>query len=408
MVPRLRALIPALTSVIGCTVDGVIGAGPTSDVVELEDAPALSVTLARLPAISVRTFHVLPDDLPSPDARQAPWRSLLGMPPSAAHPPAFLILSDPSFAERGELTTFLEGVEYAYPGSALVGSLASAGAASAQGHMFCTLRRDVLSGDATSLHDSGLVGMSLTGDVQLDCLVSPGCRPIGPVFEVRKVGSGGVIREMEVVGRPSTLLSAVGHLKGVASYATPEERRLISRDLHIGVAIDQLATSDKSDDYLIRHVLHIGDNGGCIIVGQSIRPGQLVRFFIKERESAKATLDATMQKYKRTELVNSLVGYSNPPFGAMLFVDAGRGRALFQEPMMETRNLSWFAPGVPVAGLFGGGQIGPSRSGTEGVNEPSVVHNSANLIALVRRRSGVTPERKDDSDVPDADVEKDD
>lgn len=415
VVPKLRALVPALKAVIGCTADGVIGAGPTADLLELEDGPALSVTLARLPRINVSTFHVMPDDLPSLDADQAAWRALVRNPhlptdPSAAttHPPAFIILSDPSFAERGELNRFLSGLEYAYPGSTVVGSLASTGAALAQGHLYCTLPRDVLSVESTSLRDNGLVGISLTGDVELDCLVSPGCRPIGPVFEVRKVSAGNVLSELELAGRPSTSLSAVGHLKSLISYATPQERLLIQNDLHVGVAIDQVATDDTSDDYLIRDVLGLDMTAGGIAVGQPIRPGQRVRFFVKERDTARKTLDQTMQKYKRVELANSLVGYSNPPFGAMVFVDAGRGRALFREPRVETQNLSSFAAGVPVAGLFGGGQIGPCRSGEDSRHSPSVLHNAANLIALVRRTSGMSPvEPIEQPSAPEAESPKD-
>ena len=396
VVPCLRSLIPELRSVIGCTTDGVIGAGPTGDVVELEDAPALSLTLARMPGIRVRTFHVMPDDLPSPDARQPEWRALINQ-PDTAQTPAFIVLSDPSFAERGELNRFLSGIEYAYPASTVVGSLASTGAAFAQGHMFCTLPRDVLSIESTSLRDTGLVGISLTGDVQLDCLVSPGCRPIGPAFEVRKVLANGVLQELELVGRPSTVLSAVGHLKSIINYATSEEKKLIQNELHVGIAINQLTDEDDSKDYLIRHVRGVDMDAGNIAVAQNIRPGQRIRFFVKERETAQDTLDRTMQKYKRTELANSLVGYSNPPFGAMVFVDAGRGRSLFREPVMETRNLVSFATGVPVSGFFAGGQIGPSHTGEEGVSGPSVLHNAANLIALVRRRSGMSPAEPIDS-----------
>lgn len=393
VVPKLRALVPALKSVLGCTADGVIGEGP-SHLLELQDRPALSLTLARLPGIAVSTFHVMPDDLPSLDAGPAAWRALVRHPqyPSkGAAPPAFIVLSDPAFAERGELTRFLSGVEFAYPGSTVVGSLASTAASFSEGHLYCTLPRDVLSVESTSLRDTGLVGISLTGDVQVDCLVSPGCRPIGPVFEVRKVSAGNVLAEIELPGRPSTSLSAVGHLKSLISYATPQERRLIQNDLHVGVAIDRVAAGDTSEDYLMRHVLGLDMTSGGIAVGQKMRPGQRIRFFVKEADSARRRLDQTMQKYKRVELANSLVGYSNPPFGAMVFVDAGRGRSLFREPRVETANLSEFAAGVPVAGFFGGGQIGPCRSGGDSRQSPSVVHSVANIIALVRRRSGMLP-----------------
>lgn len=396
VVPRLRALVPELKAIFGCTTDGVIGSGQLSDVVELQDMPALSVTLARLPRIKVTPFHVMPDDLPNPDARQLEWRRLVSNPDDTNHPPAFVILSDPSFAERGDLDTFLNGMQFAYPGSRVVGSLASAAAAFSRGHMFCTLPRDVLSPDSSSLRDSGLVGIALTGDIELDCIVSPGCRPIGPVFEVRKV-YGGIITDMELVGRPSTLLSAMSHLKSIISFATPQEKLLMQDQLHVGVAVERVASDDTSEDYLIRHVRGVDMDGGSIAVAHDIRPGQRIRFFLQEPEAAAKALDANMRQYKRVELANSLVGYSNPPFGAMVFVDGSRGRALFREPLTETRNLSSFAAGVPIAGCFAGGQIGPCRSFGDNKNTPSVVHHAANLIALVRRRSGLSPVEPVDS-----------
>lgn len=387
--PKLRALVPQLHAVVGCTADGVIGTGTTEETVELEDGAGLSLTLARLPNIHVKTFHVMPDDLPSLDASQSAWQRIVGNPHAAAGSPAFILLSDPAFAERGDLERFLSGLEYAYPACSVVGSLASAAAAMPQGHLFCTLPRDVLSSDSSSLRDSGVVGISLTGDVQVDCLVSAGCRGIGPVYEVRKVSPGNVVLEMELVDRPSTLLSAAGCLKGLVAYATPGERRLIETELCLGIVVEDGA--GEGEDYLIRHVIGVDGKGGGIAVAGKIRPGQRVKFFVKEAKTAEDNLDATMQKYKRIELANSLVGYSNPPFGAMVFVDSGRGRSLFREQSMETRNLSSFARGVPVAGFFGGGQIGPCRTGEDGLNSPSVLHNGANLIALVRRRSGMSP-----------------
>lgn len=396
VVPRLRALIPTLTAVVGCTADGVIGAASTGDVVEIDNGPAVSLTLMRLPGITITPFHVMPDDLPSPDAPPEAWRSLITKSlPASVLPTAFMVFADPAFADRGGLRRFLSGVEYAYPESSAVGALASAAATFPNGHMFCTLPRDILSPEATSLRDSGLVGISLSGDVELDCLVSPGCRPIGPEFEVRKVAPNNVVLEMELVGRPSSCLPATSHLKSVVSYATPTERKLLQEFLYMGVSIS--GPENGEEGYLIQHVLGVDLYGGTISLAQGVRVGQRVKFFVLDDETAIEAMDQTMQKYKRVELANSLVGYSNPPFGAMVFVDAGRGRGLFKQGNMETRNLTSFAPGVPVAGCFSGGQIGPCRTGGEGRSGASVTHVAGNLVALIRRRSGMMPSEDLDS-----------
>lgn len=389
VVPRLRALIPTLKGVVGCTSDGVIGAGPTGDIVEVENSPSVSLTLMRLPGITITPFHVMPDDLPSPDARQDAWHTLINRTGPKLSDPSFMIFSDPTFADRGGLDRFLTGLQYAYPDSPAVGALASAGAAFPTGHMFCTLPRDVLSPEATSLRDSGLVGLAFSGDVHLDCLVSHGCRSIGPEFEIRKVTNGNVVLEMELVGRPSSCLPATGQLKSIISYATASEKEFMDRRLHVGISKDEYGRAE--DNYQIRHVIGVDLYDGGITVANPVRVGQRMRFFILDEQMAQETLDKTMQRYKRVELANSVVGYSKPPFAAMVFVDVARGRALFNQPAMETKNLTDFAHGVPVSGCFTGGQIGPARTVEERGAGGSMLHMAANLIALVRRRSGLLP-----------------
>lgn len=399
VVPKLRALLPSLKAVIGCCTDGVIGEGAMEDVVEIEDIPAVSLTLAYLPGVAVRAFHVMPDDMPTDNQPADAWKKLIHVDPPDSNSstsststtttitPSFIVLSDSTFAERGELERFLASIENAYPSSSVVGSIASAGAAGAGGHMYCTLPRDVLSPASSSLRDSGLVGLALVGDIEMDSYVASCCRPIGPVFTVCTTADN-IVQDLQFVGRPSTQLSAVAHLRRVLDYATPEERRLIQSDLHMGFADPDAV---DVEDYVIRNVIGVDITDGAITVGTQVRKGQRARFFVKEREAACHALDAVMQRYKRAELAKSLVGYSNPPFGAMMFVDAGRGYALFREKGMETRNLSAFVQGVPISGFFGGAQIGPRRSSQESERGPAVIHNAANVIALIRKRSGLSP-----------------
>ena len=52
VVGLVRARVPSLTRVVGCSGYGVIG-GAQSSAEEVEDAPAISVTLARLPGVSL-------------------------------------------------------------------------------------------------------------------------------------------------------------------------------------------------------------------------------------------------------------------------------------------------------------------------------------------------------------------
>jgi small ligand-binding sensory domain FIST len=400
--PCMRTFFPGLKAVFGCTTDGVIGDG-----VEFEARPALALTLLRLPNITLKTFHVMPDDVPSLDGSQAAWRRVFGNigPPASSSssssssslsppsPPAFLLLSDPAFAECGDLQRCLAGLEFAYPGCTVFGSVASAGGGYSKGHMLCTLPRDVLGATISSaLRDNGLVGLALSGDVEVDCIVAQSCRAIGPTFEVRKVAHNNMLLEMEQVGRPASIMSALGHLRSLIEYATPTERKLMETELHIGFAPNEFDDAVSDDDFIVRNVIAFDQDTGGITLGCPVRPGQRIRFAIKDDRTAETQLDAALQRFKRAELTKTLIGYGNPPLGALMFVDEGRGAKLFREPDFETRQLAKFVPGVPLSGFFGGAQIGPSRT-SQGEKQEScaVIHSASSVIAFIRNRSAVNP-----------------
>jgi small ligand-binding sensory domain FIST len=121
-------------------------------------------------------------------------------------------------------------------------------------------------------------------------------------------------------------------------------------------------------------------------MGCGVRPGQRLRFVVAEETAAKSILHATLQRFKKGELAKSLVGYSNAPLGALMFLDAGRGNKLFREPTYETREVAEVAPTMSVSGMFGGGQIAAARPGA-----PATLHNAASVIAIVRNRSAISP-----------------
>src|SRR5689334_14440855 len=66
-----EALVPE--HVLGCSAGGIIGAGR-----EIEERPALSITAARLPGVSVHPFRFDDADLPDEDAAPRAWEAALG------------------------------------------------------------------------------------------------------------------------------------------------------------------------------------------------------------------------------------------------------------------------------------------------------------------------------------------
>ena len=124
--------------VLGCSGGGIIGGGA-----EVEQEPALSLTVASLPGVSIKPIRLEGRSLPSLDAAPDDWHDALGVDPAAE--PQFVLLVDPiSFPAQN----LLLGMDYAYPGAAKIGGLASAAQGARQNGLF--LGRDY--------HDSGRRG----------------------------------------------------------------------------------------------------------------------------------------------------------------------------------------------------------------------------------------------------------
>src|SRR5215210_4908153 len=64
-------------TLLGCSAGGVIGGGE-----EVERLPAVTLTAARLPDVTVRPFHVVGDALPDPDGPPDSWERLVGVKPA--------------------------------------------------------------------------------------------------------------------------------------------------------------------------------------------------------------------------------------------------------------------------------------------------------------------------------------
>lgn len=136
----------------------------------------------------------------------------------------------------------------------------------------------------------------------------------------------------------------------------------------------------------MRRVVSFDEDRGAVVLSSGARVGQRLRFVVAEETAAKNILHSTLQQFKKAELAKTLVGYSNPPLGALLFLDAGRGSKMFREPDYETREVASVAPTLSISGLFTGGQIAASSSG-----EPATLHNAASVIAVIRNRSAISP-----------------
>jgi small ligand-binding sensory domain FIST len=101
-------------------------------------------------------------------------------------------------------------------------------------------------------------------------------------------------------------------------------------------------------DFLMRGLLGADEATGALALGDSVRVGQTLRFFVRDATSADADL--------RQALGGALRGR---PAGALLFTCNGRGMNMFPEPDHDARVVTETLGTQALAGFFCGGEIGP-------------------------------------------------
>jgi len=324
---------------IGCSAGSVIASDR-----ELEGSPALSVIAARLPDVDVKPFI-----LGGPgwgDAMEDP-EEFARHTPGAAGTELVMLLGDPFSLD-------MERVLHAFnrhaPGLRVVGGMASAGTRPSSNTL---ILNDWVA------HEGG-VAVALRGALRADVVVSQGCRPVGPALEVTRVEQN-VIFELD--GQPA-LERAEQVLQGLPQ----EEREYLRQGLYVGRPAKGGATG--RGDYLIRNLLGADRDRGAIAVGDRIAERERVRLHVRDANTAREELEMLLSP----QVVDTKAQ------AALLFSCNGRGRAFFGEPHRDVTSLQEaLGGGVPVAGFFCAGEIGP-------VAERNYVHGHTASIAIFRPR----------------------
>ena len=305
-------------ALIGCGAGGVLAESR-----ELESGTAVAVWAADFgDAAAATPFHASVEG----DGEDA-W--LDGLPEIAAASGA-IVLSDPySFPAEVALSEFQERA----PGMPVLGGLASARAPGGGGALFC----------GEQVCASGAVGVTLHGVEMLPC-VSQGAAPFGREVTIT-AAEGNVIHEL--AGRP-----AIETVQRIIAELTPRERAIVAGGLLIGIVIDSGKPDYEQGDFLVRGVLGADPDTGSLVVGATVREGQIVRLQARDAESADADLRRALRL--RTEAM-----HGRPPAGALLFSCNGRGRAMFGTPDHDATVVDRELHGAPAAGFFAAGEIGP-------------------------------------------------
>ena len=359
----LQRLLPLLQSQLqskhwlGCVGGGVVGTDGSGKPHELEHAPALSVTLLRLPGAELRPFAIDTAELPDLDGPAEPWQHLLQAPgDELATMPSMLLLVDPSCPAINDL---ISGLDYACPQAAKLGGIAGQHSASHGSLLFShgsDPQGDVTTGGVRNGGvKTGAVGCLIGGSWRLDPLVAQGCRPIGPVLEVEQAQRNVVLE----VSEGSKRHSPVAALQSILTSLSADERELAKNSLFLGVGRSSfnLAASQtgNSSAFLVRNLLGIDPRNGAVAVAERMRAGQQVQFQLRDGTTSRQELRVLLGRQRLQQPA---------PLAALVFACLGRGQGLYGERDGDVSACREAFAEVPIAGAFCNGEIGPVAGST--------------------------------------------
>jgi len=313
--------------VIGCSGGGVIGAGT-----EIEQMPAISMTAALLPGVALQPFYLDQQDLTG--FKPGSLQERLGL--TQADQPAFLMLSDPFTFDIEDL---LQHMDWSWPGRPKAGGLVSGGRRPGMHVLF----QDGLT------HRAGMVGLALSGALEMEAVVAQGCRPIGqPMFIT---GCRNHLL-MELNGRPARQV-----LAELFESLAPEDQALFNQSLFLGLEMKQQETPYGQGDFLVRNILGLDPVSGHLTVGAMLQEEAVVQFHLRDAETSREDLELQLGRYREK------FPEANAS-GALLFSCMGRGARLYGEPDHDSGRLRFHLGAVPVGGFFCNGEIGPVQGQT--------------------------------------------
>ncbi len=307
---------------VGCTGESIAGVSR-----EVEFDPALSVWAAHLPQATVRPMHLTFE-------RSAEGGVIVGWPDDLDDDwpdgTAMLLLGDP-FSFPADL--MLERLNEDRPGVPVIGGMASGGGGPGDSRLL--LGREVF--------QEGALVVMLHGAVNVQTVVSQGCRPIGTHLVITKAERN-VIQELG--GQPALL-----KLKEIFDTLPTREQQLVQNGLHVGRVVSEYQDQFEQGDFLIRNVMGIDPENGSVVIGDFVRPGQTIQFQIRDNETADEEMRQLFARLRDDS--------DSAPAGALMFTCNGRGTHLFGEPHHDASAISSALGEIPLAGFFAAGELGP-------------------------------------------------
>lgn len=321
---------------IGCCGEGVIG-----DEIEIERQPGLAMLACSLPGVRLHPFRI---------AGASAWREAvedadalrerIGI---GEETRAVIAFGDPYSTP---VDPFLNALATAGPGLPLIGGMASGGRGAGQSRL---IRND-------EVFTEGVVGLSMSGPLEVASLVSQGCRPIGkPLIATRSRDN--IIEQLG--GKP-----AMAALREVVAHLSPQDQALLEQGLMMGRAISEYRENFGRGDFLVRNVIGVDEENGSIKLADHVRTGQTVQFHLRDA----ATADEDLRLLLAAQA-------SSQPAGGLIFSCNGRGTRMFKSACHDIDAAHDAMPDTPFAGFFAAGEFGP-------VGKKNFIHGHTASFAL--------------------------
>ena len=307
---------------VGCSGQAIIGPGR-----EVEGTPALSVMTLSLPGAIFLPKHLTLEQCR--DATPEALRGLLG--PGEDGVNSWLMFADPfTFDVDGFVATMGE----AFPGMPIVGGMASGAPTIRMTHVF----------HGEDAIPFGAVVVGVGGLWKLEAVVSQGAEPLGQAWTITEAERN-VVRTIGGRSALEVLTETMQALPG-------DVRERAARNLLVGLAIDEYRDEFRRGDFLIRNIMGGDRDSGAIAIGAYPRVGQTIQFHMRDAEAADDELRLMLE-------AAGLAMHGAGPAGAVVCSCNGRGAGLFGAPDHDAAAIEERFAGLPVAGFFCNGEIGP-------------------------------------------------
>jgi len=320
----LRGLVDELTEATGiANWVGGVGLGVCAMGEEAYEQPAAAVLTAAVPPDAFRIFASTGD--PGADLPRHHGKWIEAMQPLLA-----LVHADPRCPDLLRATVDAGSASGAF----LVGGLVSH-------RTGATLVAKTAGSNDSGLGSGGMAGLMLAPQVGVATALSQGCVPIGPTHRIDQARDNLVI---EIDGKP-----ALSVFQDDLGPELSQNLRRLGGVIFAGLPI---AGSDTAD-YLVRNIIGIDPQNGCILLGAEVSPGDPILFCRRDPNSAIEDL---------SRMVKQLAGrLSGPPKAGVYVSCVARGVSLFGETGVEAAVIRGTLGEFPLVGFFANGEISRDR-----------------------------------------------